>query len=350
MDRSRAQITFDELRVFQLDPNLTAILPGLCQARCPFCVEPHSRQQATADEWLQSFRTLLCQELPEVFRTLTVSGGEPTLSPAFEEVLRILIPLRSSGRLLRTVLTTNGTHEGLSSRLDLIGDAFTHVNISRHAVRDEVNRAVFKSDQVPSTQELAGLISKLNRRGIPVNLNCVYSLKHAFGKKIKADDGFSLRTAAKDFISFAKAVGASSVVFRLDHREPSFERATFLEEAFNDYKTVHEAQCKSCHVIGKFIRGLPVNFKRSSYEPIELHPAYELYEMVLHSDGCLWRDWSRKYMINRPLPNRIGSEDWYQLAPRGVSGITSPVTECDGPQQTCTLLLSQTEPPYLGVT
>ena len=338
---SRAQIEFKELRVFQLEPNLTAILPGVCQAKCRFCVEPQSKQQATTDEWLRSFNAVLSDELPEVFRVLTLSGGEPSLSPAFDEVLRTLTSLRRSGRLVRTVLTTNGSLDGLSPRLDAIGDAITHINISRHAVGDGVNQAIFKTDQVPSKQELADLISKLNRRGIPVNLNCVYSAKHTFGKKTIGGDGSSLRSEAKEFISFAKALGASSVVFRLDHREPSLDRSTSLEEAFNDYKTVLEARCDSCHIIGKFIRGLPVNFKRSAYEPIKLHQENELYEMVLHSDGRLCRDWSRKYPIDRPLPSMVLSDDGIRLVPKAEQGITSPAAECSAPEKTCTLLLAR---------
>jgi len=66
----RKPVSLRELRVFQLEPNLTAILPGKCQAMCPFCIEPESKVQSTANEWLKSFQGLVETELPEVFRVL----------------------------------------------------------------------------------------------------------------------------------------------------------------------------------------------------------------------------------------------------------------------------------------
>lgn len=108
MAASASASRLDQLRVYQLDPNLTAILPGLCQARCPFCVEPESKVQAQPSEWIKAFQELLEVELPEVFRVLTISGGEPSISPAFADLLAITAELLERGRLKRVVLTTNG--------------------------------------------------------------------------------------------------------------------------------------------------------------------------------------------------------------------------------------------------
>ena len=53
-------------------------------------------------------------------------------------------------------------------------------------------------------------------------------------------DGANLTSEAKEFISFAQANEASSVVFHLDHVELNLDRSTSLGEAFNDYQTVHD--------------------------------------------------------------------------------------------------------------
>jgi len=343
MTRPQPPISLDQLRVFQLEPNLTAILPGQCQARCRFCVEPESKNQAAPRTWLESFESLVNSELPEVFQTLTLSGGEPTLSPVFDELLRQVASSRASGRLKRVVLTTNGHPDGLASHLEAMAQAVTHVNISRHAVDDAANARVFKTAAVPTKAELAALISRLNHLGLPVNLNCVFSPQHAFGEKLGAADPRWLRAAAKGYISFAKSVGASSVVFRLDHRATVLDPEPDLERAFADYRTVHEARCDSCRVTGKLIRGLPVHFKRSLHEPIKVHREIELYELILHSDAQLYRDWSRLRPMARPLLRTRPTEDWLRLHPRNGSPFVLTAKECDGPQATCTLMTTWLE-------
>ncbi|MFO0822537.1 MAG: radical SAM protein [Gemmataceae bacterium] len=300
MGPNHAPVKIVELVVRQLEPNLTAILPGKCQARCRFCLEPEGPRPPSVEEWLGAFRSLL-QQLPPLFRVLSLSGGEPSLSPVFHDVLDLLRQHRDVGRLRRIVLTSNGRVEGMTRHLDALGRAVTHVNISRHAVDDELNARIFRTHDVPTTSELALLIAQLNRRGVPVNLNCVYSELEAFGRRSREDDIDEWRADASQFVNFARTVGASSVTFRHDHREPHLEQPTPLEAAFEEIQTIHSAECRSCRVVGKLISGMAVNFKRSAYEPIKFHDRSELYEMVFHSDGRLYRDWSRRHPIALPL-------------------------------------------------
>jgi len=330
-------LSISEMRVFQLEPNLTVILPGKCQARCPFCIEPEGPAPRSTAHWLRSFEILLA-ELPPIFRTISISGGEPSLSPAFGDVLSILAEYRSVGRLRRVVLTTNGSVKSLTRHMPSMGAALTHANISRHAVEDPINAGVFKTRRVPTRSELAGLVRGFHEQKVPVNLNCVYSSDHAFGQLLSAIDIKSLRAEAERYIQFAREVGASSVVFRHDHRDPHLSSSTHLEMAFADVETVHEANCSSCHVITKAVHGMPVNFKRSAFEPVKLHYETELYEMVLHSDGDLYRDWSRQHPIKRPLPHALPAEDWNRFTAKRPELGDVGLVDCDDRQNTCQLL------------
>lgn len=74
-----------------------------------------------------------------------------------------------------------------------------------------------------------------------------------------------------------------------------------MKSVFADHAAVHRSQCELCQVVGKVIRGMPVNFKRSANETVDLHINTELYELILHSDGILYRDSSHKHPIARPL-------------------------------------------------
>ena len=297
----RRPVSIRNLRHRYFDPNFTAILPGKCQARCRFCLEPEGPPPPSAEAWLESFESLVTRELPPTFRTISISGGEPTLSPVFEPMLRILAALRQSRRIARVVLTTNGNVKGLRKYADLIGAAVTNVNLSRHAADDLANARVFKTYNVADADQLRDIIAQLAQRGVPTNLNCVYSPDHAFGRQISALSREDLRADAEGYITFARTVGATSVVFRHDHRIWEPEVMTALEAAFADVAEVHRSQCESCRVVGKIIRGMPVNFKKSAHETVDLHMQTELYELILHSDGTLYRDWSRRHPIQRPL-------------------------------------------------
>jgi hypothetical protein len=55
-----------------------------------------------------------------------------------------------------------------------------------------------------------------------------------------------------------------------------------------------------------------MNFKRSAFDPIALHGESELYEMAFHSNGRLYRDWSRRHPIATPRPRLDGTEQWHQ--------------------------------------
>lgn len=292
------------LSVYEPEPNLTAILPGICQARCRFCVErvgpPHPE---SPQAWLRSFAAL-CNELSEqVFKVLSLSGGEPSLSPVFGDILELL---RRRKRFHRVVLTTNGGN--LQRYLSAMPGAITNVNISRHAVDEADNARVFRLDPavaeygVPTRNVLEEIIQTLSASGVLVNLNCVYSREHFAGRSVTGLSSRELRARADDYIRMARALGATSVSFRHDHRAEHSGDLTALEEAFADHANYRVSACDSCRVITKIVHGLAVNFKRSAYEPTDHHQDNELYELVFHSNGVLARDWKRKMPLSRPVP------------------------------------------------
>lgn len=147
-----------------------------------------------------------------------------------------------------------------------------------------------------------------------------------------------MRAEAGHFIRFARDLGASSVTFRHDHRDPHLDGPTALAAAFDEFRTVHEVQCPSCRVIGKLILGSAVNFKRSAFEPITLHGEAELYEVMFHSNGRRYRDWSRKCPISTPLPRMDGTEQCHRLQATHGDYPGRASAECDRPQQTCNLM------------
>lgn len=292
------------LDIVQPEPNLTAILPGECQARCRFCHERKGPAPASLSAWMRSFEELIGELPSHLFRVLSLSGGEPTLSPVFAELLELL--RGRHGRFTRVVLTTNGG--ALTRHLHQLPGAVSNVNLSRHAVDDADNEGVFRLDPlftspgVPSRNTLGELIRALGSAGVLVNLNCVYSAKHFMGRRVEGVEVAALRARAEDYIRMARDLGAHSISFRYDHHTQHEDAPTFLEDLFADQANYRVTSCSSCRVVTKLLGGLPVNFKRSAFEPVSLHPPSELYELVFHSNGVLARDWQRRHVMPRPVP------------------------------------------------
>jgi molybdenum cofactor biosynthesis enzyme MoaA len=204
-------ISIGSLRHRYLEVNLTAILPGVCQARCRFCMEPEGPPPPSLAFWVEQLERLVLHELPAILSIVSLSGGEPTLSQVFPQALDILARARAAGRLHRVVLTTNGSPTRIIKHMDAIGQAVTHVNISRHATDDDANAKVFKSTNVPTTEELRDIIGLLNRRGLVVNLNCVYSANHLLGQCITGVPRTRIRAETKRFITFARSVAPNAL-------------------------------------------------------------------------------------------------------------------------------------------
>ena len=85
------------------------------------------------------FSTL--EKLPDSFSALSISGGEPTLSPMFGKFLARMGVYRRKHHLDRVVMTTHGGN--LKPFITAVGCVIEHINISRHGIGTEENQRVF---------------------------------------------------------------------------------------------------------------------------------------------------------------------------------------------------------------
>ena len=70
----------------------------------------------------------------------------------------------------------------------------------------------------------------------------------------------------------------------------------------------------------------------------------ELYELVLHSDGMLYRDWSRRHPLERPLEPMAVSEDVRQvLDGRPSVRPLLTVPECEPNDESCGLMFAASD-------
>lgn len=259
-------------------PNTTLVLPGTCQASCKFCFWNKNQQQNQA-----KFIHGLLQLLPTIYKykTLSISGGEPSLSP----VLGMLEVLIDKSQLEKVVITTNGAN--LSNILNVVASGFiNHVNISRHHVNDSKNEVIFGTKALPTIQEIKEFSYESSRLGVDVTYNCV------LGEHVVQD--------LYEFIELAKATGISSVCFRrpFDQVEPHVIE-TYLKEEFTK---IRETNCPVCSSIEYLVRGLKIMVRTSVGEPSK--KLGSTYEYILQPDGLITSDWKGENIINT-TPKKI---------------------------------------------
>jgi organic radical activating enzyme len=290
-------------------PNFSIVLPGGCNAKCEFCfwtpggTVQFSRYLGALDDVLH--------ELPDAFQSISLTGGEPTLSPALVSALRLLEKYRS--RFRRIVLTTNG--HNLESFIPSFEGIVDFVNISRHSEDDAINREVFGTDTVPAVDSLAFRILELNRIGIPVTLS-----------RILRDDDTAETIAA--FLEFARDIHASQVFFRKPHGSLDPHP---VESSFDNWKAI-ESSCPVCLDRHQVIRGLHVSWKRGLLEPSTVG----FHELIMQPDARLTVDWLGKMPITMAKVNSMYAQE---SIPRVVTeyvdigsvvgcGFTRPLSGC----------------------
>lgn len=287
-------------------PNTTLMLPGSCNAACDFCFwnRDEAKIKPPADYLDRVFSHLA--KLPDAFQVLSISGGEPTLSPWFGRVLARLGQHRRSHHLDRVVLTTHGGN--LLPFVTAVGCVVDHVNISRHAIGTAANRDVFKTDKVPTDDALRDMVLRLHSEtACDVTLNCV----------VRPDISVDF---CDEFIAYAKDLGADAVSFRkvASDAAPTATEAIFAAK----YGVLNETKCPVCRGMEQQVNGFAVRWKGSVSEP-SLQTG-GIYEVVIHPDGNVYADWGMKIpLVFAPQPPRQPPMPVQAIAPSYGGGCGS---------------------------
>jgi molybdenum cofactor biosynthesis enzyme MoaA len=263
------------------NPNLSIILPGPCNAHCDFCF--WDRNAKVMDGYLVTLRRVL-SSLPLEFDQISITGGEPTLSPLLAGVLTSI----DRNRWKKVVLTTNGT--GLGGHFPgLIGATVDHLNLSRHSFSDAENATIFKSKTIPTTDQIEQPIRSLWRVfGVDTTINTVI--------KANCEVGF-----ISGMIEYAKIIGAKCSSFRLEHGDMAPSSA---EQFYTTKYPVDDVQtCPTYATVYQTIQGHKVNWKRATLEPsLDMGG---IYESIIQQDCSVTVDWQGKVpMVLDPKPKR----------------------------------------------
>lgn len=265
--------------------NFSIITPGGCSSKCDFCTDPFNEKFSNSymEDLVKAIKLL-----PKTFNQVSVTGGEPTQSPLFNEILDLLFADKLWNKHFdKCVLTTNGWK--LDKFIGKIGKVFNHVNISRHGIGDEANFKVFGGKNIATDLEIQNYTSFLCQVGVDTNLNHVYN------------EGLSIEYV-REYIKYAKSLYATKVTFRFDQNKNQMEQS-YLEKAIAEYYIqVESGGCPVCREACYLIDGMYVTFKNSCAEPTQ-QLGGELYELIYHPDGKLYKDWGKKmpYKLEQPV-------------------------------------------------
>lgn len=256
-----------------INPNFTIVMPGGCNAKCEFCFW---KQEKTTKNYLSKLQDTM-DGLPSQFYMLSISGGEPTISPYFTKVLNMI----DTDQFTHRILTTNGTH--LMKHIDIIKEKIQHVNISRHHWDDEINAKIFISDTIPSSKHISECVDELNKAGIDVTFSCVLT-----------DEYILTKEDVVKYVEYAKAHGASHIYFRKKHENLLPHE---LESEFGHAKIVKSHDCPVCRTRIQLIKGIDVHWKTSVLEPSDTLTDV-LFETIFNPNGTLTRDWAGQRVID----------------------------------------------------
>lgn len=142
-------------------------ITDICNAKCPFCVNP-SRTSGSNPFSMEILKQTLEKISPFVYG-VSITGGEPMLYPDLVDEVAIAVT-ETLGPEVELDLVTNGTAINRIATLKML-DRFESVHISRHKIDDKENAILFGT-KVPDISEIKELVSRLDDPA-KIVLNCV---------------------------------------------------------------------------------------------------------------------------------------------------------------------------------
>lgn len=287
--------------------NFTIFLDDYCNADCKFCIEQIKTQNngrinkvgkiENKEVYLKRLDYILGKIRP-FNPSISVTGGEPLLSPCFRDALKIL----GKYRFRKVVITTNGTDIDKYIN-DIIKAGISHVNFSRPSYDINICQQIMRfREKKPLTNNLKESIIKLEAGGVRTRFNCIISR-----------EGISTLPEVRKYLSFVHSMGCKNVVFR---ELMSFNEQNYKNEEKMAYAVTNRIQINDIWAeMEKDKEFIPFSNIRGHYYYIEIYKfrdmtvvseranlkflekyrcenLHYIYEMVFHPNGNLCAGWS----------------------------------------------------------
>ena len=131
--------------------SLYVVLTRKCNVNCKFCEYHNGTSEVDISKFEKTLNWLLrfCN-----ITTVHFTGGEPTLE--IDKLKQLCKIIKQSDRLITTSINTNGTR---LKELENIKE-LDNIALSRHAVDDRENREIFRSNLVPTAEDIRNFKDK----------------------------------------------------------------------------------------------------------------------------------------------------------------------------------------------
>lgn len=318
MEHEWVDFDFGDKRVkIYKNVNISIFLTDYCNACCKFCIEQvefRNKREMLAEKPRIMTDNMYFRRLDYVLKyvrplnpSVSITGGEPTLSPRLIAVLKIL----KKYSFRKITINTNGS--GILNVIDgkpiyehIINYGVTHVNISRHHWEDTSINEVMRFEQQPcTTNMLREAIPILNGKGVRVRVNCVIMKNY-------------IDTLDKiiEFMDYYSSIGVDNFVFRQMMEYNSLyvknkEIINFYKENLwtiddiwkymdNDkrFERVRQIRGRYYYVEIWRYKNIDIVTERASSEvknkDLGVDESNLVYEMVFHPAGTLTKGWYYK--------------------------------------------------------
>lgn len=293
--------------------NFSIFVDDYCNADCKFCVAQLRYQHKNAiyqkehikdkDKYLNRLEEVLKMIRP-LNPSVSLTGGEPTLSPIFVDIVKLI----DKYNFRKRTITTNGS--GLLKTIDndivlnhLINNGFNHLNISRVSYNDELNRKIMKytnEKEYCTNEMLKEILNTTNKTNLAHRLSCVL-LKESVNSIEEM----------KKYLDFYSTLGANNFIFRelmdYDKTAVNFEKMTYcnnnkikLYEIWNQLDNYPEFK-PYLNLLGYYYYVEIYKYKNMTIasESADLNLQYRekeknpniVNEMIFHNNGNLCASW-----------------------------------------------------------
>lgn len=293
--------------------NFSIFVDDYCNADCKFCIAQIRYQHKKAlyqkkhiedkDAYLARLEEVLKMIRP-LNPSVSLTGGEPTLSPIFIDILKLV---DKYGFRKRTI-TTNGSALLNTVQNDtvvnhLINNGFNHLNISRASYDDTLNRAImrYNTEREYCTDDmLKEILGIVNKSPMSHRLSCIL-LKESVNSVYEM----------KKYLDFYEKLGANNFIFRelmdYDKTAVNKEKMEYCTQnkiklydiwhqfdqypEFNPYLNLlgyyYYVEIYKYHGMTVASESADLNIQ---YREKDRHPEM-VYEMVFHNNGNLCGSW-----------------------------------------------------------
>jgi len=257
-----------------------------CDANCRFCIEHGSKNDfEDSDRFLKNSRELIRQlKEQEYFRTLSVTGGEPTIFPKIQEIVDLanefrptLFSINSNGRLMNSAIRENSFNGWF--------------DLSKHSIDD---RRIFLRDVVVGKDDI--LEFKRRQPNGKVRIQCVLGLSDGL-KTI--DDIFEFidhyRGVADNF-SFRSLIietrhGEVPSLFK-EFRDMLFDGKCMVEQSIQDYYVYEVFERDGVNITVSWSNMAMLKRYNETHRDLNF-----LEEIIVHPDGMITGSWNKETLI-----------------------------------------------------